>query len=233
VIQNKTTAIIPAAGHSTRMGCDKVCLELDGVPVIVRTCQTLAAVPAIHSLVIAVDPVRVESIRELLVQIWRIPKIHAIVAGGENRTASVENALSHVPATARLIAVHDCARPCISTTIIEKAISIADKYGAAVVAHRITDTVKMTDENDCILSTLDRRYVWRAATPQVIRKELFIRAYANYHACSSDQSITDDVQLVELLGEKVVCIESNSENIKLTTPEDREYAEAYFRAIRQ
>lgn len=224
----QATAIIAAAGRSTRMGYDKVSHSLAGVPVIVRTCKIFSAMEAIHSIVVAVDPARVEEIRGLLLDTWHVPKMHAIVAGGANRTASVENALAHVPPDITLVAVHDCARPCVETAIVEKALLAAEKNGAAVVAHRVTDTVKMTDENDHVTATLDRRHVWRAATPQVIQKELFLRAYENYHAQKIEQLSTDDVQLVEAIGETVVCIESNRENMKLTIPADWEWARAYF-----
>jgi len=54
-----------------------------------------------------------------------------------------------------------------------------------------------------------------AQTPQVFERDLFERAYAQ-----PDLTSTDDAQLVERLGERVVVVEGDPRNIKITRPAD-------------
>ena len=53
-------------------------------------------------------------------------------------------------------------------------------------------------------------------TPQVFKLSLLRRAYEQRFV----ESFTDDASVVEALGEQVVGVEGNNENIKLTTPFD-------------
>lgn len=223
----RATAIVPAAGQSTRMGYDKICTPLSGVPVIVRTCFALASSASIEGIIIAVEPGREKEVQHICEK-WKTPKITAVVAGGASRIESVENALHVVPTASEYVVVHDCARPCVTPDVIDKACAVALKYGASVVAHRMTDTVKKTNRWGYVRETLDRRIIWRAATPQVIKRDVFLKAYAHYHKTAHTMPITDDVQLVELYGAKVVCVESNPENIKLTLPHEWALAREYF-----
>ena len=70
-------------------------------------------------------------------------------------------------------------------------------------------------------STVARERLWAVQTPQVFDAALLRRAYAQ-----KDLSSTDDAGLVERLGERVVLVEGDVRNIKITRPGDLRMAMA-------
>jgi len=92
----------------------------------------------------------------------------------------------------------------------------AQQHGAALAAVPVGDTLKAGNLEMFVTRTLPRRGVFLAQTPQAFRRELLERAYAQVDTANA----TDDVQLIELLGEKVKIVESKTTNLKITTPED-------------
>ena len=169
-----------------------------------------------------------------------------LVRGGAvHRYESVAAALEHVPEDATHIAVHDAARPVIEPALIDRVVRAAQAHGAAVPGVPVADTLKRVgdpvesatdDPLDAILagsgggsraearaveSTIDRTGLYQIQTPQVFEADLFRRAYAQ-----DDLSSTDDAGLVERLGERVVVVEGDPLNIKITRPRDLEVARA-------
>ncbi len=119
-----------------------------------------------------------------------------VVLGGTERWQSVQNALERIRPDMKWVAVHDAARPCIAPAWIDKVLDGATKTGAAILGLPIYGTVKRADRNGEVAETVPRENLWQAQTPQVFRKELLLRAYANRGTLSP----TDDAQLVEQLG---------------------------------
>jgi diadenosine tetraphosphate (Ap4A) HIT family hydrolase len=116
------------------------------------------------------------------------------------------------------VAVHDGARPLVTSQLIERGIEAARATGAAVPAIALADTVKEAGADGIVLRTLDRSRLWGAQTPQVFRYELLVRAHREITL-----DATDDAAMVETLHEKVGLFEGDRRNLKVTTAEDLNY----------
>jgi 2-C-methyl-D-erythritol 4-phosphate cytidylyltransferase len=144
------------------------------------------------------------------------------VDGGKERQDSVAHALEALPPGIDYVFIHDCARPFVQPEQLVALLKIVRRENAAVLAHRVTDTVK-EHRGEGRLRTLDRRNLWAMETPQVFAFDLIARAYARVHA--RGQHITDDAAAVERLGHPVALLENPHPNPKLTTPADLAYFE--------
>lgn len=147
--------------------------------------------------------------------------------GGKERQGSVRNGLAKI--TTPIVAIHDSARPLVTKAEMEKVVADAAEYGAALLAVPTKATIKQavaTDDN-FVAATPKRKLLWEAHTPQVIRSDLLRKGFEK--AEKEDLEVTDDVSLVELLGEKVKLTEGEYTNIKVTTPEDIAVAETILK----
>ena len=104
--------------------------------------------------------------------------------------------------------------------------SAAEKSGAAIPAIPVGGTLKRV-ANQTIVETVSRDGLWEAQTPQVFRRELLVKAYAQRAGFKA----TDDAQLVERLGHKVTIVPGSPINLKITTREDLRLAEQAMRAL--
>lgn len=145
----------------------------------------------------------------------------AWVRGGAERQDSVLAALAAVPDGTRLVFIHDCARPLVTPAQIRKLASVARKHGAAVLARRVTDTIKDTRARPgrpARLRTIDRGRLWAMETPQAFEHRLIARACALVR--ERGLRITDDTQAIEAAGGRVAIVENPNPNPKITSPAD-------------
>ncbi|GJD07065.1 2-C-methyl-D-erythritol 4-phosphate cytidylyltransferase, chloroplastic [Galdieria sulphuraria] len=142
---------------------------------------------------------------------------------GKERQDSVYNGLQKVKNNVDLVCIHDAARPLVSKETIEKCFSDAAVYGAAVVGVPSKSTIKESVDGSFVYRTLDRTRLWEIQTPQVIRPELLRRGFVRVN--DENVTVTDDVSIVEKLGEPVKLTLGEYSNIKLTTEEDLKVAE--------
>lgn len=210
--------IIPAAGSGERLGADvpKAFAACGGKPLVEWSVDALAAV---CSRVIVAVPEGWEG---------ELPAPAEAVPGGAVRSESVRNALAAAP-EARIAAVHDAARPLVTSALVANCVAVVEEgWDGAVAAARMTDTVKEAGAELRVLATLERSRLWRAQTPQVFSAELLRRALE----VDSDTlaAATDDASLVEAAGGSVRVVEAPLENIKVTQQLDLELAEALLRA---
>ena len=150
-----------------------------------------------------------------------------VVDGGATRQESMRNGLAACTADTDLVLVHDAARALLPIQATRACIAAAAERGAALLAVPVPDTLKRVHQHD-VAGTLDRTGIWLAQTPQVVRHELLVRALA--HATRTGFEGTDDVSLVEHLGEPVVVVPGSPTNLKITRPEDLPLAEAILAA---
>lgn len=163
---------------------------------------------------------------ETLLTKYNLSKVNKIIAGGSDRQASAAAAVSYLAGEKpldHLAAVHDGARPFLSSRLIESLIQKTETSGAAVAARRVTDSLKVVSETGVIQKTLPREGVWAMQTPQVFRLSILSEAYRK--GTADHFSATDEAMLVERLGVPVACVEGPAENIKITTPQDLKFAE--------
>ena len=215
------SGIIVAAGSSSRMGGINKQLELiDGIPVVVKSALALDNSPSISEIIIATRSEDIDLISNLCKD-FGVGKLSNVVAGGDTRMESVQNAISAIDENSKYIAIHDGARPLVTSEDIERVIADAKKHNAAALGVPVKDTIKQVDKKGFIEDTPPRQSLFIAQTPQVFKLSLYLDAI-NY----ATKDITDDCQLVENMGETVFITRGNYSNIKLTTPEDFKIGEA-------
>lgn len=217
------TAVIVAAGNSTRMGgVNKQFLLIDGVPVLIRTLLAFSQSDMIDEIIVAA---REEDIPKMFAMIkeYKVLKVTDIVKGGKTRQESVFNAIRRSSPLSEYFAIHDGARPLVTEKIIEDTVREAFLTGAAATGVRVKDTVKVVNENGFITATPDRNYLWAVHTPQVFERRLYLSAI---DSVLNSEMFTDDCKLLEEYGAEVKMVEGSYENIKITTPEDTDIAQA-------
>ena len=215
----KCAAILVAAGSGSRMGRPKQFLPLAEKTVVEWSLAAFLQIEEIERIVLVLTPENVKQHGARLAS-ERVK----IVEGGETRMLSVRNGFKEVPEEIEVVAVHDGARPMVSTQIIRAVLDEAYESGAALPAVPIKDTLKkVTSKQLWISSTPVRSSLWAAQTPQCYRRELLEDALRRF---ADDKNATDESQLVEKSGYKVKIVPSTYENFKITTPEDLTMAEA-------
>lgn len=220
----QAAVIIPAAGSGSRMGLKdpKQFLALAGVPMLVRTILVFEQVPTIVEIVVAASAEHLNRVQALIDE-YGLKRVK-VVAGGIERQDSVANGLAALGPDINLVLVHDGARPLISSQIVEKCLEAVAEHGAAMVAIPAKDTLKKVDSDNIITATMDRRGVWQAQTPQGARISLLKEAML---AAGRDGFIgTDEAALLERINCPVMVVPGSEKNIKITTPEDLQLAEA-------
>jgi len=218
------SAIIVAAGAGSRFGGDfpKQFAEILGRPVLVHTLERFENCALIDEIVLVLPQDNLRSFPETAAD-FGITKISAAVAGGDTRTESVLNGLSAVRAEkSGIVAIHDGARPAVPDEDIREAIKAAERTGASCLVAGINDTVKMVEVGR-IVSTVDRKTLRRALTPQCFKYDVIIDAYERI---VSDFEFTDDSGVVEAAGYEVEAVEGSPLNIKITYEEDLAAAES-------
>jgi 2-C-methyl-D-erythritol 4-phosphate cytidylyltransferase len=151
-----------------------------------------------------------------------------ICIGGSERFETVAKALSLVKDDIDIVAIHDAVRCCLTEKWLDDVFKLAEKTGAAMLACPVVATLKKV-ENGEIIETVDRAGIFEAQTPQVFKKDLIKKAYANLENLDKSK-ISDDSQLVEALGHKVAIIQTDSSNIKITNKTDIAIAEAIIKS---
>lgn len=220
------SAVIVAAGNSQRMGNDKLMAELGGKPVLARTLMAFQKSEYVDEIIVVTRVDRIEEIADLCKK-YNIDKASKVICGGATRTESALAGVSEVQAKARLIGIHDGARPLVSQAVIERTAVAARDYLSAVPAIRSTDTLKKIDENGVVVDAVDRECTVRIQTPQIFAADYIKGALTN--AMNKGVALTDDCSAMEAMGVKTHVVEGDENNIKLTTPRDMIFAEAILR----
>lgn len=219
------TAVIVAAGSSTRMGQDKMMLELAGIPVIVHTIRAFEACPCIDEILVVTRGDRIAEIAALRDR-YGLYKMSKVLAGGATRAESSLIGVLGADSRATLIAIHDGARPLVSREIIEATYAAALKAQAAAPVVPVKDTIKIIDDG-FVRETPPRSNVAAVQTPQIFQADLIKAALTN--AIEKQFPITDDCSAVEAAGLRVAVTEGSEDNLKITTPLDIQLAESIIR----
>jgi 2-C-methyl-D-erythritol 4-phosphate cytidylyltransferase len=178
--------------------------------------------------VLVIDPLYQADYQPL---VDRYPGRLALANPGVERQGSVENGLTklvelahQVQSPCNFVAIHDSARPLVTLHEIDAVVQDAYQYGAAVLGVPCKATIKESDDGVTVLRTIPRARLWEVHTPQVIRIDLLQRGFAKVAA--EQLEVTDDVSIVEALGEPVKLTLGEYTNLKITTPEDMDVAQA-------
>ena len=215
------SAVIVAAGSSQRMGSDKLMMKLGEIPVLARTLQAFQSSPLIDEIVVVTRLDKLQEIADLCKE-YGIDKVSRVIAGGKTRTESALAGVSEVSSSAKLIAIHDGARPLVTADVILRTVYAAAEHMAAAPAVPSVDTLKAVDAEGCIIGTVDRETTLRIQTPQIFRAELIKGALTK--AVEKGMTLTDDCAAAEMMGVRAKTVLGDEDNIKITTPRDMLFA---------
>jgi 2-C-methyl-D-erythritol 4-phosphate cytidylyltransferase len=217
---NQKYILIVAGGSGTRMQNDtpKQFLELCGLPVLMHTIRTFHSYDAEMPIIVVLPATQIDYWMQLCSR-YRFSPPHQTVAGGETRFHSVKKGLATLPAEG-WVAIHDGVRPLVSHSTIAACFRDAERYGNAIPAIPVVDTVRETADGNS--HALDRNRLRLIQTPQVFDLALLQEAYRQDFI----PVFTDDASVLEKAGHTIHLTEGNKENIKITTPLDMKVAEA-------
>ena len=221
-----------AAGRGTRLGAEmpKAYLPLDGVPLLVHcTARLLAAAPSgdeCHLFVLVHPDDRESFLAPHLQRLRQLTgddsRLH-VVDGGASRQESMDRGLAATAPDTDLVLVHDAARALVPVERTRECLTTAAAVGAALLAVPASDTLKRVRDGK-VEQTLDRSQIWYAQTPQIARRDLYLRACE--HARTSGFAGTDDSSLLERAGIDVAVVTGAASNLKITRPDDLPLAES-------
>lgn len=213
--------IIAAGGSGSRFTAtevkSKLFAEIDQAPVFIHSMQNFYPLCPPEQFVLVIK----ESDRnefEACIRQYFPGKQVKMISGGETRMHSVFNGLQALPESAKFAAVHDAARPFATPELLLGCLEQARKHNGAIVAKRVTDTVKKSNADNFITETVDRNVLWTVETPQIFPRELLIKAYKQ--AFADGIAATDDAGVMEHAGYSPFLFEHKGDNRKLTFAED-------------
>ncbi|PTX99570.1 2-C-methyl-D-erythritol 4-phosphate cytidylyltransferase [Verrucomicrobia bacterium LW23] len=213
----RLSAVVVAAGRSTRMGFDKLLTPLAGKPLLLHTLERIQQSPLVGEIVLVIRQENEEAVRAVIEPLRNGPPL-LLAYGGAQRQDSVSNGLATAGAGYDYVLIQDAARPFITPEVIEAVFLAAQADGAAVCGYPSVDTLKKVNAEQVVDKTIDRSEIWAVQTPQIFRKSLLTEAYAAVAAAGL--TVTDDTAAVEHLGKPVRIVRYDGINFKITTPAD-------------
>jgi 2-C-methyl-D-erythritol 4-phosphate cytidylyltransferase len=210
--------IVVAGGSGSRFGgSNKLLAKIAGIPVFIYSLRSFHGLCLPGNLVLVAKKSETAKFADAIRKFLPTADVK-IVVGGKTRMHSVVNGLSALPDSAKFAAVHDAARPLATAGLLLSSYEAAKKYGSAVTAKRLTDTVKQADGKCFVMKTLDRNNLWRVETPQIFLVAELKAAYGK--ALAGKIVLTDDSAVMENVGRKPFLFEYKLPNLKITYPED-------------
>ena len=236
-MKKRCVAIVLSAGQGKRMGTSiqKQYIELCGKPIICYCLEAFEKSEIIDDVIMVAGAGQEDYVTEEIVNKYHFGKVRAVIPGGKERYDSVWNGLKAIrdgmageEAKEGYVYIHDGARPFVDEQIIKRGYACVKANRACVAGVPSKDTVKIVDENQFAVNTPVRKYVWIVQTPQVFETELITQAYKKLME-HDRENVTDDAMVVEYVCEHPVkLVQGSYENMKLTTPDDLEVAEAFL-----
>ena len=218
-------AAILAGGSGLRMGTDipKQFLEIEGVPVIIRSIKAFLDVDDVDKCIVSVGESFVDYTKELISKHISSEKDIYVITGGKTRGDTLFGVLSFMKKQGFLedsvVLTHDAVRPFITERIIKENIDAAKKYGACNTAIPAVDTMLLSDDGCFISSVPDRSKLFHAQTPQSFDAAELYRMIEKTPA-DIFESFTDGCSVFSYYGEKVFLVKGETYNIKITYPDD-------------
>jgi len=219
------SAIIVAAGVGQRYGANKLLETIADVPVLIHSVRAFC-LPQVQEIIVVAHESNLQLYQDLLHQYQPDPRIRLIPGGSERWQSSLTGIQA---ATGDIVAIHDAARPLITSKQITASLTTAAHTGACLVAAPATDSIKIVHAG-VNTESLDRSTIYLAQTPQTFRRALILEAYARTEAAHFQQ-MTDESELItRFMGQTVTIIPSTNRNLKITYPGDLAVARALYAA---
>jgi 2-C-methyl-D-erythritol 4-phosphate cytidylyltransferase len=148
---------------------------------------------------------------------FKVP--HKLVKGGKSRFQSVKSGLDSIEDPEGIVAIHDGVRPFVIPEVIEESFLKAGEFGSAIAVVELKDSIrKLAEDSKSFFQ--DRQSFRLVQTPQTFLLRKIKKAYE----VPELKHFTDDATVFEHQGWQVFLIPGNPGNIKITSPEDLEYA---------
>ena len=213
-------AIIVAGGTGQRFGSNipKQFLPLKGLPILMHTLNRFHNYDKNIQLIVTL-PSDYFELWESLCKKYNFSINHKVIAGGAARFHSVKNGLDTISENG-LVAIHDAVRPLANNDTLDRCFETARRVGNAIPVMPLIDSIRVLKGDTS--SQVNRDAYVLVQTPQVFDIQLIKSAYEQpYHS-----GLTDDASVLEQLGHKIILVEGNRENIKITNQMDMAVAEA-------
>jgi 2-C-methyl-D-erythritol 4-phosphate cytidylyltransferase len=216
------SAIIVAAGSSQRMGFDKLLSLIGDKPVVAHSIDRFEQCDEIDEVILVVRSDRHAEFQRV-VDVCGFTKVNRLVDGGHERHLSVWNGIAQLSEVCEIVAIHDAARPLVSSALIGRSVTLARACGAVSLAAPVVETVKRADAERNVIGSVDRSGLWAMQTPQVFRFDWLLDAYKRI--VDSGRSVTDEVSALQEAGYPVRLLQNTDWNVKITFPRDLKIAE--------
>ena len=217
---NNLRVVIAAAGTGSRMKSriNKQYMLLNSRPILSYSLDVFEEYEAVDEIVIVAHPREIEYCEKEIVKKFGYRKVKKVIPGGKQRQDSVWAGLLQLNQDTDYVAVHDGARPLLTSDLLNDLVKETEEWGAAIPGIYVRDTLKMVDQDGFVGNTLDRSSTVFIQTPQVFRFHEIYQAYEM--ALEEGFTSTDDAALFEKYIGRVKVVPGNYNNLKITTPED-------------
>ena len=158
--------------------------------------------------------------------------------GGATRAQTVASGLralvAHGAAPGDWVLVHDAARCLVRAEWVDTLIDVClpDACGG-LLALPVADTLK-AEQGGLVKTTVDRRGLWQAQTPQMFRigplQDALTKAGTSVTSGTSITNVTDEASAMEAAGHAPRLVPGALENFKVTYPADFDLAERLLKA---
>jgi len=214
--------IIPSGGVGSRMNANipKQYIEIDNIPIIIRTLLTFNEIEKIQNIIIPIDSSWQDFLIAKSIE-FGIKKEIKIVKSGTTRAESIKNALkSEYISQSEFVLIHDAVRCLVSPELINKIILELQNHNAVIPAIKITDTIKEIKDN-FVYTTLDRNSIYKVQTPQAFKLSNYLNIIDKVDI--NNTQFSDDASIFEYFGYKIFTVDGDINNIKITTNSDLDF----------
>lgn len=226
---NKTTLILLIAGNSRRFGgkIKKQFVKINKKPLFIYTFEAIIKFK-FDNIIIVSHKDNINKVKKIIDNSTKNKNIYYI-KGGDERVYSVYNAMKFIKDNnikTDYVFIHDGVRPIVSKKEIKELFDSVIKNNGAILASKVVDTIKKTNSKKNIVETINRDFIYRAATPQAFNFGKYMIAIdryindTNYNKRLGKKIATDDAEIYSAYAGKVSIVECSSNNIKITNKED-------------
>jgi 2-C-methyl-D-erythritol 4-phosphate cytidylyltransferase len=208
--------IIVAAGQGKRFGGQKQFALVKNKPLLLYAVHPFEICSEVTGYVVVTNKSKIKAVSNLLRR-YRSQKLLAVIAGGKERMDSVEQGLLNLPEKG-YVAIHDGVRPLLKPEMLTQGFRACRRHPAVTFGIPIVDTVKIVNNRNQIVRTIDRSGLFAIQTPQFFSLKIIRRAYT--YARAKNLTATDDCALVEQLKITPQLLPGTPWNIKVTTKAD-------------
>lgn len=218
------TALILSGGTGTRLGgtIPKQYLLVNDKPIIGHCMDIFQADNKISNIVIVADNSWWDMLKKYIHD-NKISKFAGFANAGQSRQHSILNGLRCIRNLGGkpedLVVIHDAARPCVTSEIIDQCISLLKDFDCSMPVISVKDTVYMSEDGKHITSLLNRDHLFAGQAPEGCHLGSYL---------AINEALTDE-ELEQIRGTCAIAYEKglqvglftgSEKNYKITTKDD-------------